>query len=171
MELDEWLESLRRYLRERTGRTDIEVTGGPYRGYDVEVNLAADGHPHVDFYSPIRLDQREAAALRYAVSMIRDWDATVAGRKKDERLCQVHFDKIKALFPSLELSFEVGDFESHSVYCRKQYGKISCSFDLWPNMHYGDIDRLANYIRKALEKVKDCGEGKDGCGAGANYWR
>jgi hypothetical protein len=165
-ELEEWLKRLRQELEQRTGRKNIEVTGGPYRGYDVKVSKGKDGHPIVDFYSPIRLDAREGNALNYAVSMLKDWDATVAGYEAEERIVKPIFDRIQGEFPDIELSYSVGDFETHKVWVgEKEKGKLTGSFDLWPAMKEKDIARLINYIKEDREKVL-AGTSMAGC----DYW-
>jgi hypothetical protein len=54
--LETFRKSLEQELIRRTGRKDIEVTAGPWRDHDVHIAIAADGHPHVDFYSTMRWD-------------------------------------------------------------------------------------------------------------------
>jgi len=165
MELDEWLKKVTRELESKTGRKDIEVTGGPYRGYDVKVSKGTDGHPIVDLYSPIRLDAREKNALDYAVSMLKDWDATIAGYEAEEKIVKPIFDRIQREFTDVELSYSVGDFESHQVWVEKKEGKLKGGFDLWPAIKEKDITRLINYIREYRQSVLD-----GATLAGNNYW-
>ncbi|MBI4215911.1 MAG: hypothetical protein HY687_00735 [Chloroflexi bacterium] len=68
--MEEFLRFTREELARRTKREDIEVTGGPYRGYDISVDMTGE-HPVVDVYTPMRLfPQRVEAALDYAVQFI-----------------------------------------------------------------------------------------------------
>jgi hypothetical protein len=66
----EWLKQVKQRIEKETGK-QVEVTGGPYRGYDVQVDLSAE-IPKVDFYSPIRMDSREADAIDYAICCIKE---------------------------------------------------------------------------------------------------
>jgi len=167
MQLEEWLESIKRYLRRETGRSDIEVTAGPYRSYDVRVSHK-ECHPLVDFYSAIRLDPgRVNAALDYAVSMIKDWEATLAARDKEMELVLPHFERLQAMFPGYELHHTVEYGETHFIRVQKEKEKIIVSFDLWPAMKEQDIQRLADYIRKYADEVSEA-HGTAMCGA--DYW-
>lgn len=151
----DWLKVMERLLKERTGRSDIEVTGGPYRGYDVAVDQAEDGHPIVDFYSVIRLDGRAANALAYAVSLIKDWDATKASQDDERRLVKPIFDRIQAMFPEYEMDYTTMDRESHYVNAERDEKGIAVSFDLWPAITEQGIAKIAGYIRECVERMSD----------------
>jgi hypothetical protein len=167
-ELEEWLEEMKKVLVKRTGRSDIEVTGGPYRGYDVKVSHAADCHPVVDLYTPMRYDPlRVGAALDYAVRLIEDWEATLAAQEKDMRIVQPHFERLKAMFPNLELRYTVRYGETHFVQARREKDKISVSFDLWPAMKEVDIKRLAEYIEDFVPELSKPGGPSV---IGTEYW-
>lgn len=166
IELEEWLESLKLTLVKKTGRNDIEVTAGPYRSYDVKVSHR-DCHPVVDFYSAMRWDpKRVGAALNYAVSMVRDWEATLAAHDKEMKLVRPHFKRLQEMFPEYELHYTVQYAETHFVRVEKDGGKTIVSFDLWPAMTESDIQRLADYIREYAHKVAKTTGGM----AGADYW-
>jgi len=153
MELEEWLEGMKHTLTKRTGRHDIEVTGGPYRGYDVRVSHK-ECHPLVDFYSAMRWDPgRVNAALDYAVSLIEDWEVTLAARGKEMELVRPYFERLQAMFPDYELHYTVEFVETHFVRVEEEKGKIIVSFDLWPAIKEENIQRLANYIREFTGKV------------------
>lgn len=70
-ELDQWVADTEYELKEATGLDNIAVTGGPYRGYDIGVDFQ-DGIYMVDFYSPVRFDERFAKAFDYAVQCIKE---------------------------------------------------------------------------------------------------
>ena len=166
MELEEWLESMKLVLTRRTGRSDIEVTAGPYRSYDVRVSHK-DCHPLVDFYSAMRWDtKRVNAALSYAVSMVRDWEATLAAHDKEMEVVRPHFERLQKIFPDYELRYTVQYGETHFVRVERERGKSIASFDLWPAMKEGDIQRLADYITEYARKVAKTTSGM----AGADYW-
>lgn len=165
MELEEWLESMKLVLARQTGRNDIEVTAGPYRSYDVRVSHK-DCHPVVDFYSAMRWDpKRVNAALSYAVSMVRDWEATLAAHEKEMEVVRPHFGRLQKMFPDYELRYTVQYAETHFVRVEREQGKAIVSFDLWPAMKEGDIQRLADYIKEYTHKVAESGGM-----AGADYW-
>ncbi len=167
MGYEHWLGDLKHTLEIRTGHCDIEVTGGPYRSYDVRVSHK-DCHPAVDFYSAMRWDSRRVrTALDYAVSMVRDWEATLAAREKEMQVVRPHFERLKAMFPLLELHYTVQYGETHFVRAEKTQGKIMVSFDVWPSMKEKDIERLANYINEYADKIANAGETAM---AGADYW-
>jgi hypothetical protein len=165
MELEEWLEGMKLTLARQTGRNDIEVTAGPYRSYDVKVSHRGC-HPVVDFYSAMRWDRgRVNAALRYAVSMARDWEATLAAREREIELVRPHFERLKEMFPGYELHYSVQYGETHFVRAERKWGKTVVSFDLWPAMKEADIQRLSDYIKEYADKVIESGGM-----AGADYW-
>jgi len=167
MGLEEWLESLKRYLRRETGRSDIEVTAGPYRSYDVRVSYK-ECHPLADFYSAMRWDPgRVNAALQYAASMIKDWEATLAARDKEMEFVRPYFERLQAKFPSYELHYTVEYGETHFVRVQKEKDKIIVSFDLWPAMKEQDLQRLADYIRDYAGKIL---KARGTAMAGADYW-
>lgn len=151
----EWLVKMETLLKKRTGRSDIEVTGGPYRGYDVAVDQAKDGHPIVDFYSIIRLDGREREALDYAVSLIKDWDATTASQDDERLLVKPIFDRIQAMFPEYEVDYTVMDREHHYVQAERDENRIAVSFDLWPAITEQGIAKIADYIRDCVGRMSD----------------
>jgi len=166
MELEEWLETMKVALAKKTGRNDIEVTAGPYRSYDVKVSHR-DCHPVVDFYSAMRWDpKRVGAALDYAVSMVRDWDATLTAREREMELVRPHFERLRKMFPNYELHYTVQYAETHFLRVEKEQGKTIVSFDLWPAMKETDIQRLADYIGEYARKVAKTTSGM----AGADYW-
>lgn len=165
MELEEWLESMKVALAKKTGRNDIKVTAGPYRSYDVKVSHR-DCHPAVDFYSAMRWDpKRVSAALNYAVSMVRDWEATLTAHEKEMEVVRPHFERLQKIFPDYELRYTVQYGETHFVRVEREHGKTIVSFDLWPAMKEGDIQRLENYIGEYAQKVAQ----SSGV-AGADYW-
>ena len=167
MEYQEWLEGMKQALVRRTGRTDIEVTGGPYRGYDVRVSHE-DCHPLVDFYSAMRWEPgRVNAALDYAVSLIEDFEATLAEHEKEMEYVRPHFERLEKMFPDYELQYTVRYAEMHFVRAENKEGKIIVSFDLWPAMKEADIQRLADYIRKHTLEVSGTTEWGV---SGADYW-
>jgi len=148
IDYEEWLGDLKHTLAKRTGRDDIEVTSGPYRSYDVRVSHK-ECHPLVDFYSAMRWDSgRVNAALGYAASMIKDWEATLAACGKEMEFVRPHFERLKVMFPGYELHYTVEYGETHFVRVQKEKDKIVVSFDLWPAMNEKDIQRLADYIRE-----------------------
>jgi hypothetical protein len=164
---EHWLEDLKHNLQKRTGRSDIEVTGGPYRAYDVRVSHK-DCHPLVDFYSAMRWDSgRVRAALDYAVSMVRDWEATLAAREREMQVVRPHFERLQVMFPGIELHYTVQYGETHFVRAEKKQGRIIVNFDLWPAMKEKDIERLAEYIKEYTEKMA---EAANTALAGADYW-
>lgn len=168
-ELEEWRRSVRRELERRSGRQDIEVTGGPWRSYDVRVNEAPDGHPIVDLYSPIRRDtHRMRQALDYAVSLIENWEATRAEHEAEMRIVKPIFERLQAMFPDVEMRYTVGYFDVHKVAVQRdpETGKLRASFDLWPAMKEKDIQRLADYIREHMENLRTRGGIMSGC----DYW-
>ena len=166
IELEEWLESIKLTLARQTGRSDIEVTAGPYRSYDVRVSHK-DCHPVVDFYSAMRWDPRRVnAALSYAASMVRDWEATLAAYGKEMELVRPHFERLQRMFPGYELHYTVQYGETHFVRAERKEGKITISFDLWPAMKEADIWRLADYIREYAQKTTETATSM----AGADYW-
>jgi hypothetical protein len=148
--------SLERELARRTGRTDIEVTAGPYRSYDVTVSkVEKDHHPHVDFYSAMRWDPaRVKAAVDYAVEMLQNWEAQNVIHEKAIKDSERFFETLKAKFPDMELDYSVIDSEYHHVYVKKEKDRLIATFDLWPNMTEADVEKLANYIREARQKVE-----------------
>jgi hypothetical protein len=165
MELEEWLESMKLALAKKTGRNDIEVTAGPYRSYDVKVSHR-DCHPVVDFYSAMRWDpKRVGAALNYAVSMVRDWEATLTAHEREMELVRPHFERLQEMFPNYELHYTVQYAETHFVRVEEERGKTIVSFDLWPAIKEADIHRLADYITEYAGKVAESGGM-----AGADYW-
>jgi len=165
MELEEWLDSVKLTLGKQTGRNDIEVTAGPYRSYDVRVS-DKNGHPVVDFYSAMRWDpKRVNTALSYAVSMVRNWEATLAAHEKEMKLVLPHFERIQKMFPHYDLFYTVQYGETHFVRAENKQGKIIVSFDLWPAMKESHIQRLADYIKEHTHKVDESGGM-----AGADYW-
>jgi len=167
MELEEWLESIKRMLTRRTGRKDIEVTAGPYRSYDVRISHK-ECRPLVDFYSAMRLDPgRVNAALDYAASMIKDWEATLAARDKEMKFVRPYFERLQAMLPGYELHYTVEYGETHFVRVQKEKDKIVVSFDLWPAIKDEDIQRLADYIKKYAGEVAKA-RGATMCGA--DYW-
>ena len=167
MDYENWLGDLKHVLEKRTGRHDIEVTGGPYRGYDVRVSHK-DCHPLVDFYSAMRWDSRRVrAALDYAISMVRDWEATLASREKEMQIVRPNFERLQAMFPGLELHYTVQYGETHFVRAEKEQGRITVNFDLWPAMKEKDIERLAEYIKEYADKMA---KATDSALAGADYW-
>jgi hypothetical protein len=167
MDYEQWLGELKRTLEKRTGRSDMEVTGGPYRGYDVRVSHKGC-HPLVDFYSAMRWDPaRVRAALDYAVSMVKDWEATLAAREKEMQVVRPHFELLQTMFPDLELHYTVQYGETHFVRAEKERSKIIVSFDLWPAMKEKDIERLVEYIR---EYAAEMAKASDSALAGADYW-
>jgi len=160
-----WLDEMREALAKRTGRKDIEVTGGSYRGYDVRVSHK-DCHPAVDFYTAMRRDpERVNAALDYAVSLVKDWEATLAAREKEMEYVLPRFKQLQAMFPNFELRYTVSYADTHFVRAQKEERKTLVSFDLWPAMKEKDIQRLADYISKYARSVAESG----GI-AGADYW-
>lgn len=162
-----WLGDLKRTLTTRTGRADVEVTAGPYRSYDVKVSHK-DCHPLIDFYSAMRWDSRRVrAALDYAVSMVKDWEATLAAHEKEMQVVRPHLERLQAMFPDLELHYTVLYGETHFVRAEKKQSKIIISFDLWPAMKEEDIERLAGYIR---EYSADMAKAGNSAMAGADYW-
>ena len=166
IDYEPWLGDLKRTLLTRTGRADIEVTAGPYRSYDVKVSHK-DCHPLVDFYSAMRWDSRRVrAALDYAVSMVKDWEATLTAREKEMQVVRPHFERLQAMFPDLELHYTVQYGETHFVRAEKKQGKTIVSFDLWPAMRDGDIQRLADHIREYAQMVAKTTTSM----AGADYW-
>ncbi len=167
MELEEWLESIKRYLRKETGRSDIEITAGPYRSYDVRVSHK-ECHPLADFYSAMRWDPRRVrAALDYATSMIRDWEATLTAYEKEMEYVKPIFRHIQGMFPEYELHYTVQYGETHFVRVEKERDKIIVSFDLWPAMKEKDVQRLADYIRKHTDEVS---KAHGALMSGADYW-
>lgn len=166
-ELRGWEESLKRYLEQKTGRKDVEVTVGPYRSYDVKVSKAADHHPIVDFYSPIRWDPaRVNPAVAYAVEMLQNWEAGNVVHDKAVKDSERFYAMLRARFPNIELHYNVIDSETHSVAVERVKDKFVASFDLWPKMTDADVERIADYIREHARKVVDEGATM----SGTNYW-
>jgi len=167
IELEEWLEGMKQALVKRTGRSDISVTGGPHRGYDVKV-WHKDCHPLVDFYSAMRWDPRRInAALNYAVSLIEDWEATLAEREREMAYVRPIFERIQRMFPEYEMHYTTRYGETHFVQAENKESKIIVSFDLWPAMKEKDIQRLIEFIREHVREVS----GLTRWGAsGADYW-
>jgi len=167
MNYEHWLADLKRSLEEKTGRRDVEVTGGPYRSYDVRVSHK-DCHPLVDFYSAMRWDSRRVeAALDYAVAMVKDWEATLAAREKEMRVVRPHFERLQSMFSGLELHYTVQYGETHFIRAEREQGRIMVNFDLWPAMKGKDIQRLSDYIKEYAEKLSEPSETTM---AGADYW-
>jgi len=167
-DLEEWLEEMKSVLVKRTGRNDIEITGGPYRGYDVKVSHAVDCHPVVDLYTPMRYDPlRVEAALDYAVRLIEDWEATLAAQEKDMRIVQPHFERLKAMFPDLGLRYTVRYGETHFVQAKREKDKTAISFDLWPAMKGSDIERIADYVKDFVRELSQPGGPSM---IGTEYW-
>lgn len=161
-DLDQWLRRLRREIERRTGRRDVEVTGGPYRGYDVRVSEAPDGHPIVDFYSPMRFDPRRVRqAVDYVVSLIENWEATKAEHQTEMRAVRPIFERLRGMFPDLEMEYTVGYGDMHQVNVERdpETGKIKASFDLWPGMKEKDIWKVAGYIKRFVTEFDQQGGG------------
>lgn len=155
-DLDQWLQDMKRAIQRRTGRRDVEVSGGPYRGHDVRVSEAPDGHPIVDFYSPMRFDARRLRqAVDYAVSLIENWEATLAEHQAEMRAVRPIFQRLQEMFPDLDLDYTVGYGDTHFVVGERdrEVGKVKVSFDLWPGMKERDIQRLARNIRGRADRV------------------
>lgn len=168
-ELEAWLSSVKRELRRRTGRRDIEVSGGPYRGYDVRVSEAGDGHPIVDLYTPMRWDpHRVGEALDYAVSLLEDWEATRAEHQAEMRAVRPIFERLQALFPEMEMGYTVGYADTHQVIVERDPGteRFRATFDLWPAMREKDIQGVASRIRRAMDHLRRQG----GTMMGTEYW-
>ncbi len=153
MEVDVWLDKIRGLLKERTGRDDIEVTGGPYRGYDVKIDKAEDGHPIVDLYSPIRYDGREQEAIDYAVELIKDWDATTASQDDEATYVKPVFERIQEMFPEYDMNYVVMDREKHYVQAQQHEKELIVHFDLWPAITEQGIAKIASYIRECVGRI------------------
>lgn len=70
-EVNAWLKQVKETIEKATAK-EVEITGGPYRGYDVEVDLSGET-PKLDFYSPVRrFADREADAIDYAICCIKE---------------------------------------------------------------------------------------------------
>lgn len=154
-EVDQWLKRLGQVLKGQTGRGDIEVTGGPYRGYDVRVEQAEDGHPIVDFYSPIRYDGREQDAIEYAVSLLKGWDSARASIAAERVILQPIADRIQVIFPEYEINFATGDYQEHFVQLERSDDKVIASFDLWPALNEAGIQHIVDSIKQCADRMTE----------------
>ena len=72
-EVEAWLLKVLANLKKDLGLSNIAVTGGGYRGSNVNVEYLKDRDIyHVDFYSPIRFDDRFNEAYKYVINWIKN---------------------------------------------------------------------------------------------------
>lgn len=72
-ELHEFLDYIKRLVEQGSGR-EIEITGGGYRGYDIQLQLTDETgktlpKPRVDVYTPMRIHGWDSPRVRNAI----DW--------------------------------------------------------------------------------------------------
>ena len=150
--------SLEQELARRTGRTDIEVTMGPYRGHDVSVSEAPDHHPIVDFYIAMSWDaNRVAQAVNYAVDLIKNWEFVRAEAEAEKKVMRPVFERIQTQFPEAELAYVTREAETHFVAAeRREALKPLVRFDLWFGMTEDNIERLKeDLIPETLRKLEE----------------
>lgn len=169
-ELEAFKRDLQTNLAKNTGRTDIEVTVGPWRSYDVEVSEAADGHPIVDFYSAMRWDLRRVAqAKNYAIDLIKNWEFVKAEAEAERKVVKPIFERIEAQFPQAELGYTTAERETHFVSAERREGKKPLvSFDLWFGMSENNIKRLKEEL--IPECLKNLEEEPRPAMFGMDYW-
>jgi len=70
-DMDEFLDYIKRRIETGTGK-EIEITGGGYRGYDIQLQLTDETgkfleKPRVDVYTPMRVHGWDSPRVRDAI--------------------------------------------------------------------------------------------------------